>query len=308
MTLVCCSTALPTWLKCCSPAVLLLVWTISLQMRRASYISSINSAKESHSHSSKVRFNHASRIFPTTFSCRMQLSACGNNSCVGTVMGSVLSLPACAFVMVERAIAVDHGKCQAFLWAWTHNCFTSSIHFQTTQWVPLRSGRLPYLCFWTIELLALAWVIRSRAAMIFCLTTSLAALISPFPVPQCPRYLHASSRFIAWWFSPLIVCPSLQKLNHESSYQTQPVSSPPLKNGQGKVNPPPCGETQTHTLWERYNSYENENVTPNGIGCTDIFSFLGISVFDKFSQSYLVVWFWKEKMIGTRRSFLVQIF
>ena len=99
-----------------------------------SSISSISiSAKESHSHSSKVRFNHASRIFPTTFSCRMQLSACGNNSCVGTVMGSVLSLPACAFVMVERAIAVDHGKCQAFLWAWTHNCFTSSIHFQTTQ-------------------------------------------------------------------------------------------------------------------------------------------------------------------------------
>ena len=48
-------------------------------------------------------------------------------------------------------------------------------------------------------------LIRSRAAMIFCLTTSLVALLSPFPVPQYPRYLHASSRFIAWRVSPLIV-------------------------------------------------------------------------------------------------------
>ena len=44
-------------------------------------------------------------------------------------------------------------------------------------------------------------LIRSRAA----LTTSLVALISPFPVPQYPRYLHASLRFIAWRVSPLIV-------------------------------------------------------------------------------------------------------
>jgi len=48
-------------------------------------------------------------------------------------------------------------------------------------------------------------LIRSRAATIFCLTTSLAALISPFLVPQYRRYLHASSKFIAWSFSPLIV-------------------------------------------------------------------------------------------------------
>jgi len=48
-------------------------------------------------------------------------------------------------------------------------------------------------------------LIRSCAEMIFCLATSLAALISPFPVPQYPRYLHASSRFIAWRVSPLIV-------------------------------------------------------------------------------------------------------
>jgi len=48
-------------------------------------------------------------------------------------------------------------------------------------------------------------LIRLRAAMIFCLTTSLVARISPFPLPQYPRYLHASSRFIAWRLSQLIV-------------------------------------------------------------------------------------------------------
>jgi len=48
-------------------------------------------------------------------------------------------------------------------------------------------------------------LIRSRAAMIFCLTIFLVALISPLPVPQYPRYLHASSRIIASRVSPLIV-------------------------------------------------------------------------------------------------------
>jgi len=52
-------------------------------------------------------------------------------------------------------------------------------------------------------------LIRSRAATIFCLTTSLVALISPFPAPQYPRYLHASSRFVAGRVSPLIVNKAL---------------------------------------------------------------------------------------------------
>ena len=47
-------------------------------------------------------------------------------------------------------------------------------------------------------------LIRSRAAMIFFLTTSLIAFISPFHVHQYPRYLHVSSRFIAWRVSSLI--------------------------------------------------------------------------------------------------------
>ena len=48
-------------------------------------------------------------------------------------------------------------------------------------------------------------LIRSCSVMIFCLTTSLVALISQFPVPQYPRCLHASLRFIACRVSLLIV-------------------------------------------------------------------------------------------------------
>ena len=42
-------------------------------------------------------------------------SYCSNNSCVSTAMGSVLSVPACVFGKIKRALAVDRGKCQAFL-------------------------------------------------------------------------------------------------------------------------------------------------------------------------------------------------
>ena len=56
-----------------------------------------------------------SMSFLDTSSCRMHLSACSNNFCVSTAMGSVLSLPACVFGKIIRALAVDHGKCQAFL-------------------------------------------------------------------------------------------------------------------------------------------------------------------------------------------------
>jgi len=55
----------------------------------------------------------------------MHLSAFRNNSCVSTAMGSVLSLPAFIFGKIKRALAVDRGKCQALLQAWTHNRFTS---------------------------------------------------------------------------------------------------------------------------------------------------------------------------------------
>jgi len=39
----------------------------------------------------------------------MHLSACSNNSCVSTAMGSVLSLPARVFGKIKRALAVDRG-------------------------------------------------------------------------------------------------------------------------------------------------------------------------------------------------------
>ena len=58
----------------------------------------------------------------------------------------------------------------------------------------------------TFILVVRGWhFIRSRAAMIFCLTTSLVAPISSFPVLQHPTHLHASSRSIALKVSPLIV-------------------------------------------------------------------------------------------------------
>ena len=80
-----------------------------------STISSIIPTKESHNYSSKVRFNPASMIFLDTPSCRMHLSACSDNSCVSTAMGSVLSIPAFVFGKIKKAFAVDRGKCQAFL-------------------------------------------------------------------------------------------------------------------------------------------------------------------------------------------------
>ena len=66
-------------------------------------------------HLDQKRRNSASRIFLTTSSCYMHLSACSNNSCVNIAMGNVRSLPACVFGKIKRALAVDCGKCQAFL-------------------------------------------------------------------------------------------------------------------------------------------------------------------------------------------------
>ena len=80
-----------------------------------SSISSFISTKETHNQSSKVRFKPATMILLDTSSCHMYLSACSNNSCVSTAMGSVLSLPVCIFGKIKRALAVDRGKCQAFL-------------------------------------------------------------------------------------------------------------------------------------------------------------------------------------------------
>jgi len=80
-----------------------------------SSISSISSTKESRNYSSKVGFNPENTIFLGTFSCRMHLLACSNNSCVSTAMGSAISLPACVFRKIKRTLTVDHGKYQAVL-------------------------------------------------------------------------------------------------------------------------------------------------------------------------------------------------
>ena len=39
--------------------------------------------------------------------------------------GQCASLTCICFRKIKRALALDHGKCQAFLYAWTHNRFTS---------------------------------------------------------------------------------------------------------------------------------------------------------------------------------------
>ena len=110
-----CSAFVTEMLLCCSAFASLDQKSLVALSHFHSSISSISSTKESHNHSSKVRFKPASMSFLDTSSCRMHLSACSNNSCVSTAMGSVLSLPACVFGKIKRALAVDRGKCRAFL-------------------------------------------------------------------------------------------------------------------------------------------------------------------------------------------------
>jgi len=100
-----CSAYVTEMLLCCSAFASLDQKSPVASSHFHNFIASIGSAKESHNHSSKMRFNPASRIFLTTSSgsCCMHLSACNNNSCVSTVMGSVLSLPACVFGKIKRA-------------------------------------------------------------------------------------------------------------------------------------------------------------------------------------------------------------
>jgi len=110
-----CSAHLTEMLLCCSAFASLDQKSLVASSHFHIFISSISSTKESHNHSSKVRFNPASMIFLDTSSCHMHLLACNNNSFVSTAMGSVLALPACVFGKIKRALAVDRGKCQAFL-------------------------------------------------------------------------------------------------------------------------------------------------------------------------------------------------
>ena len=169
-----------------------------------SSISSISSTKEWHNHSSKVQLSPANRIFLTISSCciMMHLLACSNNYYVSTAMGRVLFLPACAFGKIKRAFSIDHSNCQAYLQAWpmTHNLFTSSnsLSDHSISVAEKRKTPIPLLVNNSVARSSVGgWhLIRSYAAMIFCLSSSFVALFSPFFVPQYPRYLHASYKFI----------------------------------------------------------------------------------------------------------------
>ena len=125
---VCYPTALHTWLRYCFAAVLLLVSTKSLLLRHpTSTVPFHQLVQQKSCITTSLRWGLAlpAWLFLDTSSCRMHLSACSNNSCVSIAIGNVLSLPACVFGKIKRALAVDRGKCQTFLWAWTHNRFTS---------------------------------------------------------------------------------------------------------------------------------------------------------------------------------------
>ena len=127
-----CSAHVTEMLLCCSAFASLDQKSQVASSHFHSSIFSISSTKESHNHSSRVWFKPASMILLDTSSCCMHLSACSNHSCVSTAMGSVLSLPACVFGKIKRALAVDRGKSyvpSSYLSLLTHSkrCYSPRI-------------------------------------------------------------------------------------------------------------------------------------------------------------------------------------
>jgi len=128
-----CSAHATEMLLCCSAFASLDQRSPVASSHFHSSISSISSTKESYYYSSKVRFNPASMIFLNTSSCRMHLSACSNNSCVSTAIGSVLSLPANVSGKIKRALAVTVASAKRSCRLGRTIVSRRSIHFQTTQ-------------------------------------------------------------------------------------------------------------------------------------------------------------------------------
>jgi len=97
-----------------------------------------------------------------------------------------------------------------------------SIHFQSTQWVPLRSGRLPYLCLWTIPLLSLAWEnnIWTGHELQWSFAWPLPWLLSyrRFPCPNipdvCTRHWDSSLEEFLRWLSIAALALALYTFNH----------------------------------------------------------------------------------------------
>mmetsp|Transcript_42065 Transcript_42065/g.61835 ORF Transcript_42065/g.61835 Transcript_42065/m.61835 type:complete len:250 (-) Transcript_42065:174-923(-) len=153
-----------------------------------SSISSIKSVNELQCHSVNVRANCASIIFLTTSSCRMHWSTCCSKACVSTPDGRGHSWPPSAVGKVYREFALDHGTCHAFLYACTQIfCrLSNSLCDHSMRAAENRKAPIPFCAKSSAESSGVSgWLlIRSRATLAFSRTTSLVALMSPFPVPQ----------------------------------------------------------------------------------------------------------------------------
>ena len=152
----------------------------------------MKSVYELQCHFVNVRANCASIIFNTTSSRCM----CCSKAFVSTPDGRGHSWPPSAVEKVYREFAGDHGTCHAFLYACTQNfCRPSnSLCDYLMRAAKNQKAPIPFCAKSSAESFGVSgWLlIRSRATLSFSRTTSLVALISPFPVPQWPRYRHAS--------------------------------------------------------------------------------------------------------------------
>jgi len=156
-----------------------------------------------------VRANCASIFFFTTSSCRMHWSTCCSKACVSTPYGSGHSRTPSAVGKVYREFALDHVTCHAFLYACTQIfCRPSnSLCDHSMRAAENRKAPIPFCAKSSAESFGVRrWLlIRSRATLAFARTTSLVALMSPFPVPQYPRYRHASLMSSVLRRSPFIL-------------------------------------------------------------------------------------------------------
>jgi len=140
-------------------------------------------------HSVNVRSNCASIIFLTTSSCRVHWSTCCSKACVSTPDGRGHSWPPSAVGKVYREFVVDHGgTCHAFLYACTQIFCRpfNSLCEDSMRAVENRKALISFCAKSSAESSGVSgWLwIRSRAILAFSQTTSLVALMAPFPVPQ----------------------------------------------------------------------------------------------------------------------------
>ena len=157
---VCCPTALPTLLRFCSAAVLLLVSTKSLRLRHPTSTVPFPQLVQQISRITirprcgltlpawcfrHILMSHASLGMQQQLLCQYCHGQCAFLTCVCFREDKKTHL--------LLTVASAKRSCRLGCTIVSHH----SIYFQTAQWASLTSGRLPYLCLWTIPLLALVW-------------------------------------------------------------------------------------------------------------------------------------------------------